>query len=406
MPPPRICAAATQGNHQCSRFVWGNETLCGQHANMPNVRLFENLPANQRQPVRPRCVQCGRFAVIGFQHCPWHEAMRPRPDLPPEQRCVHRGCMRVIDQHQRCVRHVNGFIQRHRAVIWQDMYEPAVIQVVERPDMWREVIAEWNRHIGEPFIDAGFVQTLEINMARELRIAELWNRHMGGHAPMDALGNIGWRIFENDDDDFINAPRRPPPRTELEGFARDTQNIHTRVVTEQTNTALNILLNAEVPAGQKTVTESHMAFMGHIAAGRIATSLEKIGDVDRDVKRWYRVSSCRADGDYLYKRTLDGLWAKIKTSSERQELEIRLWQEMVDSLGMCCDGHISRLTNVLSGFDEAFAPQLSPAELLQNRMAVISGMDGGIILQVAEALTAFKELKVPQDQWEAWIDAL
>lgn len=374
---------------------------------MPNVRLFENLPANQRQPVRPRCVQCGRFAAPGLQHCPWHEVMRPRPDLPPEQRCVHRGCMRAIDQHQRCARHVNGFIQRRRAAIWQDMYEPAVIQVVERPDMWREVIAEWNRHIGEPFIDAGFVQTLEINMARELRIPELWNRHMGGHAPMDALGNIGWRIFENDDDDFMIGPIRPPPRTELEGFARDTQNIHTRVVTEQTNTALNILLNAEVPAGQKTVTESHMAFMGHIAARRITVdSLDVIVNVNRDVKRWYRVSSCRTDGDYLYKRTLDGLWAKIKSSSERQELEIRLWQEMIDSLGMCCDGHISRLTNVLSGFDEAFAPQLSPAELLQNRMAVISGMEGGIILQVAEALTAFKELKVPQDQWEAWIDAL
>jgi hypothetical protein len=111
-------------------------------------------------------------------------------------------------------------------------------------------------------------------------------------------------------------------------------------------------------------------------------------------------------GDFLYKRTLDGLWAKIKTSSLHQELEIRLWQEMVDSLGMCGDGHISRLTNVLCGFDDAFAPQLSPAEQLQNRMAVIAGMEGGIILQVAEALSAFKELKVPEDQWEAWIDAL
>jgi hypothetical protein len=39
-------------------------------------------------------------------------------------------------------------------------------------------------------------------------------------------------------------------------------------------------------------------------------------------------------------------------------------------------------------------------------MAVISGMDGGIILQVAEAMAAFKELNVPEDQWEAWIDAL
>jgi hypothetical protein len=234
---------------------------------------------------------------------------------------------------------------------------------------------------------------------------------MGNHAPMDERGNVGWRFgFEDDDDDdddirFVGIPR-PPPRTELEAFVRDGQNVHTRVVTEHTNTALNILLNADVPPTQKTVTEIHMAFIDHVAAGRIRSNVIQLGDVDRDVKRWYRTGTCRGNGDFLYKRTLDGLWSKIKTSSLRQELEIRLWQEMVDSLGMCCDGHISRLTNVLCGFDDAFAPQLSPAELLQNRMAVISGMDGGIILQVAEAMSAFKELKVPEDQWEAWIDAL
>jgi hypothetical protein len=178
------------------------------------------------------------------------------------------------------------------------------------------------------------------------------------------------------------------------------------VVTEHTNSALQILLNADIPSDQKTVTESHVCFMTHIALDRIKSNLTEIGAVDRDVKRWYRTASCREEQDFLYKRVLDGLWAKIKVSPVRQELEIRLWQEMLDSVGMCCDGHISRLTNVLCGFDEAFAPELSPAEKLQNRMAVISAMEGGVILQTAEALAAFKEFGVPRDQWEAWVDAL
>jgi len=309
--------------------------------------------------------------------------------------------MRAGGEHNRCVRHRPVFIHRQRIATWNNMYIPAVIQVTERPDLWREVIAEWHTHIGEPFVNAAFVQALEITLARERGIPELWNRHMGGHALMDPLGNIGW--LEQWPADV--APR-PPARTELENFARDTQNIHTRVVTQQTNAALDILLNADVPSDQKTVTETHMCFMDHIALGRIKTGLDIIGSVDRDVKRWYRTQTCRMEGDFLYKRTLDGLWAKIKTSPLRKELEIRLWQEMVDSLGMCGDGHISRLTNVLCGFDEAFAPQLSAAEQLQNRMAVIAGMEGGIILQVAEAMAAFKELKVPQEEWEAWVDAL
>jgi hypothetical protein len=334
--------------------------------------------------------------------------MRPRPDLPAEQRCVHRGCMRVIDQHQRCARHVHGFIRRQRIRLWREMYDPGLIQVVERPDLWREVIQGWNIQIGQPFVDVGFIQTLELNLARELRIPELWNRHMGNNAPMDERGHIGWQFGFEDDDDvvFVGAAPRPPPRTELEAFARDNQNIHTRVVTEQTNTSLDILLNADVPDSQKTITETHMMIIDHVATGRIQTSLEQIGDVDRDVKRWYRTGTCRSQHDFLYKRTLDGLWSKIKTSALRQELEIRLWQEMVDSLGMCCDGHISRLTNVLCGFDDAFAPPLSPAEQLQNRMSVIAAIEGDLILQTAEALAALKEFKVPEDQWEAWIDAL
>jgi hypothetical protein len=284
--------------------------------------------------------------------------------------------------------------------LWNEMYVPGLIQIAERPDVWRDVIEEWHARIGEELVDARFVQTLELTVARELRIPELWNRHMGDQAPMNVVGEIHWQH------DLDDARVQPPARTDLEGFARDTQNIHTRIVTQQTNAALDILLNADVPSNQKTVTETHMCFMDHIVLGRIKTDLGLIENVDRDVKRWYRTNTCRMDGDFLYKRTLDGLWSKIKTSSLRQELEIRLWQEMVDSLGMCGDGHISRLTNVLCGFDEAFAPQLSPAEQLQNRMAVIAGMEGGIILQVAEALSAFKELKVPEDQWEAWIDAL
>jgi len=312
--------------------------------------------------------------------------------------------MRAAGQHQRCVRHLGNFLRQQRMILWDEMYMPGMIQVVERPDTWRDVVAGWHARMGG-LVNREFVVHLELNLARELRIPELWNRHMGNEAPMDAHGIINWR-FAFDDDDIFPRAAGPPPRTELEGFVRDTQNVHTRVVTQQTNSGLNILLNAEIPPSQKTCTEVHIAFMDNVALGRIQTSLDVIDQVDRDVKRWYRVATCRADGDFLYKRTLDGLWAKIKESSVRRELEIRLWQEMVDSLHMCCDGHITRLANVLCGFDEAFAPPLSPAEQLQNKMAVISGMDGGIILQMAEAMATFKELKIPEDQWAAWVDAL
>ena len=397
--PPHQCAAATATGHQCTRNVWGADTLCGIHRGHANTRIFAALPA----PEHPRCLNCTHNALPGMQFCRRHERLRPRPDLPPEQRCTHDGCMRIVDEHQRCRVHVIGFIRMRRLELWNEMYIPGMLQIAERPEVWREVVATWAARIGEPFIDARFLQTLEMTVAREMRIPELWNRHMGDHAPMDAFGQIAWLIMVNDDE--LPLPRAPP-RTELEGFSRDTQNIHTRVVTQQTNAAMDILLNADVPSDQNTLAETIWCFRTLVTNDHIKTSLTEMTQVDRDMKRWYRTETCRMEGDFLYKRTLDGLWAKIKTSSLRHELEIRLWQEMVDSLGMCSDGHISRLTNVLCGFDDAFAPELSPAEKLQNRMAVIAEMEGGIILQVATAVAAFKELNIPEEQWEAWIDAL
>lgn len=395
--PPHQCAAATAAGHQCTHIVHAAaETLCGIHRDKLNTRLFINQPGGVQ-----RCQLCPRVAAPGIDHCPRHEHLRPRPDLPAEQRCQHNGCMRVGGEHNRCVRHVAAFIQRQRIEIWNEMYGPAVIQVTERPDLWQEVVAEWQTHIGGPFVNDTFVQALEITIARELRIPELWNRHMGGQAIMDPFGNIGWL-----DRWPADVAPRPAPRTELETFARDTQNIHTRFVTQQTTAALEILLNANVPSDQNTLAELETCFKSLIIDSHVRTSIDKIKDISRDIKRWYKVRTCRTEGDFLYKRTLDGLWSKMKTSALHKELELRLWQEMEDSLGMCCDGHISRLTNVLCGFDDAFAPQLSVAEQLQNRMAVIAGMEGGIILKVAEAIAAFKELKVPQEEWEAWVDAL
>ena len=388
------CAAATAAGHQCTNLVPPTRDLCRIHLRVINVRIFDR----QGQPPPQQCHNCRLPATVG-EYCARHDELRPRPDLPPAERCVHRGCMRAIrGEHHRCRRHTAVFMFRQQRMVEDELYATGMIMMVEMPNAWPVIVEGWRARIGQPFITRTIVERLEVQLARDFRIPELWNQYLGDHAPMNEHGHVEWPM----------AGRRhaQPPRGELDAFVRDGQNVHTRVVTEQTNSALQILLNADVASDQKTLAESHCAYMTHIALDRIKSSLTEISSVDRDVKRWYRTPSCRADGDYLYKRVLDGLWAKIKVSPVRQELEIRLWQEMLDSVGMCCDGHISRLTNVLSGFDDAFAPELSPAEKLQNRMAVISAMEGGIILQTAEALAAFKEFGVPRDQWEAWIDAL
>jgi len=396
---PIRCTAAMTNGHQCRYNARPNETLCGRHNN-PNVVLYDPNRLIQQQ-----CRNCRRLPMDGNEYCRHHHLLRPRPDLPPEQRCVERNCMRIVHGYNRCRLHEGRFIRREQARVFNDMYRDGLNRFLNGPDTWQDVVVRWRHQRNEPFVNNHILEQLEVTLARDQRIPELWNVYMGEWAPMDAAGQIAWEFEQRNPWQGMNP--NEPPRGELEAFIRDGQNVHTRFVTEQTNSALTILLNTDVPSTQKTVLESHVKFMEFTALGRIAdVSLDIIDRVDRDVKRWYRTATCRIQDDYLYKRVLDGLWLKIKTSSVHDELVIRLWQEMVDSVGMCCDGHISRLTNVLCGFDEAFQPELTPGEKLQNRMAVIASMEGGIILQTAQALAAFREFNVPRQQWEAWVDAL
>ena len=195
--------------------------------------------------------------------------------------------------------------------------------------------------------------------------------------------------------DAFHAPttRRGKPKGELQVLSDDRQNVHTAAVNKQTEMGVETLLNTQIPYGQDTLEELETAWS------------KKNKQVLRDVKQWYTTSSCRKTQDHLYQRLLDGLWSRIKISSEKEELLKRLWEECQESVGMCCEGHISRLCNVLVGFDESFQAPISVGELLQNKIAAIAMEDIDVLKKVEKAWYVMEELAIPRDQREAWIDA-
>ena len=73
---------------------------------------------------------------------------------------------------------------------------------------------------------------------------------------------------------------------------------------------------------------------------------------------------------------------------------------------MCCDGHITRIVNVLVGFDEAFAPELTVAEKVQNLFASLAAKNCSLLEKVAEGVQNLRKFGVPENEWEPWIDAL
>lgn len=188
-----------------------------------------------------------------------------------------------------------------------------------------------------------------------------------------------------------------PPKTELEGLARDNQNVHTPAVNKQTQEAVTALLETPVAAGQDTLAELKGVWQTRPSVSRKS--------VLKDVTRWYQTAECRQPGDYLYQRLLDGLWTRIKLSPHKDDLVQRLWEECFESLKMCCDGHISRLCNVLVGYDESFKAPISAGEMLQQRIAAIAAEEISIPHKVVKAWEVMEELQIPREARMEWIEA-
>ena len=182
--------------------------------------------------------------------------------------------------------------------------------------------------------------------------------------------------------------------TELQRLALDSQNVHTKEVVAQTSDAMKFLLDTSVPADQETLEEIESAW-----ADKMSTQRKK---VLRDMKIWYDMATCVKMNDYLYKHMLDGLWVHVKGN---KELIQRLWEEAFESVNKCCQGHLSRLANVLVGFTDEVKAEVPVGEILQQKIAAIAAKDIETEYKVCEAWSVFEELKIPMEERDAWIEA-
>lgn len=196
-------------------------------------------------------------------------------------------------------------------------------------------------------------------------------------------------------DFFRNLRDRP-----LQAFAGDPQNVHRGVVSEQTNKGTEFLLKIKPPETQETEREITLAWMS-----KPLLRMHDFLTVMTDMHGWFHTVTCRNAGDRLYFRLLRSLVYYIKQSEHKDELWKRLWEECSDSVGMCCEGHISRLCNVLVGFVEGLGPQVSLGELIQQKMAAIAGQDIPEDDKRRLANEFFDQHGVVEGERVAWLDA-
>ena len=196
---------------------------------------------------------------------------------------------------------------------------------------------------------------------------------------------------------------RVNPGDNLGRLAADAQNVHTTVVTKQTNDAVEKLLGITVPSTQQTERQMTVAWLSMPNPPGFNEYLR----VANDVNRWFLTNTCRTENDNLYRKLLRGLVALIERQEGETRVEIfkRLWEECREAAGMCCEGHISRLCNVMVGFDESFKPPVPFGEVLQSKMSAIAMSDASDEEKIRQATLFFDEFAVPPAERVAWLEA-
>ena len=201
-------------------------------------------------------------------------------------------------------------------------------------------------------------------------------------------------------DNWVLANRGPV--VPLSSISSNTQSIHESVVEDATEKGISILAEFPVPVGQKTISEIEVAFKKIVCD-------YKVSPVIADMKDWGARESVMKKGENVYRKVLRGLWAKMKTyeGEVHTELVKRLWEECLESVEMCADGHVGRLVNVLTGFDDNFGPQMSKMEYFQNNMALIAENDLATPeAKIRHAKKLMDDVGMPEEERGAWLEAL
>jgi hypothetical protein len=79
-------------------------------------------------------------------------------------------------------------------------------------------------------------------------------------------------------------------------------------------------------------------------------------------------------GPGIYAKVLNSVWQFIKNSEHSDDLKKILASELVDSVGMCAQGNLSRICNVLTGYMDGLDVR-SDREVLGDKMAQLRNIE-------------------------------
>lgn len=188
-------------------------------------------------------------------------------------------------------------------------------------------------------------------------------------------------------------------RGELLALAHDPQNVHTKVVVDNTQHAVGIIL-ALTPeshhANKKTYTELILECPLTIRAM-----------LDFGHRYWSTEVEIYGHGPGIYFKLVNSIWSYTKKSPHKEDICKIIASELDDTVGMCAQGALSRLCNILAGYVPGIGEQRSKTEIVGDALSAIArNSDLNIYQKFNRAREILEEHEVPQKEWTTWMEPM
>jgi hypothetical protein len=192
--------------------------------------------------------------------------------------------------------------------------------------------------------------------------------------------------------------RDPEAGINLQAFAQDHESVHRSSVQNSTHKAIHILLARPLREGQQTLEEVVTAF-NHSTIVRFSSPQMKERAIHEITNDYFLTEAFSV----LYGRVLDSVWSYIHPHEQREELIVRLAQEICDGIATCGNGKMARLVNVLQGYDESLEFEI-PRVLFQDKFVLLRSRPRDE--REAAATEVFNEFRIPEEERNVWLEPL
>jgi hypothetical protein len=187
----------------------------------------------------------------------------------------------------------------------------------------------------------------------------------------------------------------------LARIANDNQNVHTQLVVEQTKKNVQEILKIPVPFDYRWQRNTlSMTYKTIILFCRLSP------------KSTWQFSSMYCSDATIYDlepgifgKVVDGVWQFISKSPDKQDLKKILTSELRDNIGMCAQGNLSRMCNVLQGYLEGIEQKESTNVILGREFPKLMEIEREPD-RLREGERILRENAVPEGEWETWLEPL